>query len=436
MKLASVSRSDNVSTVTLQEPHNLIVNDRFKIEGAIESSFNITDGVVTEVVDRYTFRYEQTGSDVSETTETAATLYHDVSETLDDPARYWGENNFDFTDDFDAAGLFTSLRTSNYDPPPDNLQNIISAQNNILAGFVGNRLFFSEPREPHAWPQEYALTFPYTIIGIEAVQGEIVVLTDRYPYRVYGSDPAVMTYARIDAPYPCLSKKSIVNLGYGVIYSSHGGLALYSPATGASLLTQRLFDWDSWNDYLDPTSVVGEYFDGKYFGSHSNGGFIFESDRQGGGIFITVDERFDAAWDDPITNQFYYTKGTNGDVYLWDAPGQPFLEIDWRSRTLKTDEFANMAAARVLADYENASAVWEFIESEWEDQVADWDTDGNLIFRLWVDRNLIFERALDNDKTFRLPVGYKSDTFSVAVSGAVRVRSIHIGTSASELRRV
>jgi len=435
-KLASVARSGNVATVTLQEPHNLIVDDRIKISGAFESSFNVTDADVTEIVDRYTFRFNQSGSNVSTTTETGGTLYHDVSETLDDPARYWGDNTYNFTDDFESSALSFSLTTNDYDPPPDGLQNIISAQNNILAGFVGNRLFFSEPRQLHAWPERYALTFPYSIVGIEAVQGQIVVLTDKYPYRVYGSDPAVMTYSRVDVPYPCLSKKSIVNMGFGVVFATHGGLAEYDPASGAALITRALFDWDSWRTFLDPTTITAEYFDGRYFASHSGGSFIFEADQRGGGIFITLDETFDAAWNDPITNEFYFTKGTNGDIFRWGAPDQPFKNIEWRSRTIKTETFANMAAARVQADYTDASAMWDEVDTTWGTRDVDWNTDGNVLFELFVDRERVFQRILTDDKTFRLPVGYKSDTFSVSVSGASRVRSIHIGTSASELRQV
>lgn len=435
--LAKVSRENNIATVTMKDPHNLIVDDRFKIQGASESSFNVTGGSVTEIVNRNTFRFEQNGADLAETIETNGTLFHDVSESLDDSARYWGDNgDFDFLDDFDQGALSSVIESANYDPPPDELKGLISAQNNILAGFVGNRLFFSEPRRPHAWPAQFALTFPYTIIGIESVQGQIIVLTDSYPYRVFGSQPEVMTFSRVDDPYPCVSKKSIVNIGGGVIFSSNGGLVEYSPNTGTTLITEALFDWDTWNELLDPTTVKGFYYEGRYFATHSKGSFIFAPDRQGGGVFITVDEQFDTAWDDPVSDKFYYAKGTDGDIYSWNEPDQPFQVGTWRSRTIRLDEFSNMAAARVIADYEDSSDVWDATEINWEDKTSPWDIDGNLLFELYVDKQLIFQRVLSDSKTFKLPIGYKSDRFSVSISGSVRIRGIHLATAASELKRV
>ena len=88
--VSTVERASNVSTVTLAHPHNFITGDRFKISGCSDSSFDITGGIVTEIVNDYTFKYAQTASDVASTAATAGTLFHDVSESISDTARYWG----------------------------------------------------------------------------------------------------------------------------------------------------------------------------------------------------------------------------------------------------------------------------------------------------------------------------------------------------------
>ena len=62
--LASFQRTSNVARVALVYPHNLSIGDRFKIEDVIYPSFNITDGIVTDVIDIYTFEYSQAGSNV------------------------------------------------------------------------------------------------------------------------------------------------------------------------------------------------------------------------------------------------------------------------------------------------------------------------------------------------------------------------------------
>ena len=91
----------NVSTITLAEPHNFIVGDRFKLSGCTPSSFNITGGIVTVVTDDTTFSYAQTDSTVGTTADTGGTLFHDVAETIADTARYWGDGgSYTYTDDF------------------------------------------------------------------------------------------------------------------------------------------------------------------------------------------------------------------------------------------------------------------------------------------------------------------------------------------------
>ncbi len=564
--LARVSRTANVSRVTLSSHHNLAIDDRFKISGCTDSSFNITGGIVTDIIDDTTFEYAQTASNVADKAETTGTLYHDVAETLDKPARYWGDGSYTFTDDFDSRSLFDILGTDEYDPPPEDLQGLIVAQNNILVGFVGNQLFFSEPNIPHAWPAKYALTFEYDIVGIAAVGGYILVLTEEYPYQVSGANPATMAYARIDTQFPCLSKRSIVNMGYGVAYVTFGGLAVYSPSSGMDLITKFVHDWDTWPDAVDLTNVVGRFYNGKYFGSDGTKSFIFERDDRIGGFFVQINYKFTAAWYDPRTNAFYYLPDNLGNLYQWDKEDQPLAAAEWKSKTIVTKDFLNLGAARIVADYETPDAESQAIAEYnagvpaynlgvWNDYLhtsvsvsyartsnvativtatphqlstgcrvsvtgfatpvgATFNTDdavvtvvnsttftypdvggdvgttsdgnatisclkalgdmngpydridslGNRVvnfgtlnsivvngdnltrnlktvegtlpitFRLWVDKQLAFQATVSSSDVFRLPSGYRSDTFEVGVSGSARVRAIHIGETPFGLR--
>ena len=358
---ARVSRTDNVSRVTLNNHHNLGFDDRFKLSGCTDTSFNITGGIVTNLIDDYTFEYAQTASNVADKAETAGTVYHDVAETLDNPARYWGDGSYSFTDDFDARNLFDILETNEYDPPPSNLRGIIAAQNNILVGFDGNQLYFSEPNVPHAWPAKYALTFEYDIVGIASVGGYILVLTEEYPYQVSGNNPATMAYARIDTLYPCLSKRSIVNMGYGVAYVTYGGLAVYNPAGGMDLITKFVHDWDTWPEAVDLTNVTGRFYNGKYFGSDGTASFIFERDDRIGGFFVQINYKFTAAWYDPRSNDFYYIADNLGNLYEWDKTTQPLSAGEWKSKTIVTKDFLNLGAARIVADYATPDAETEAI---------------------------------------------------------------------------
>lgn len=437
--LASVQRTANVSRVELLYPHNLSVDDRFKISGCTVASFNITGGIVTDVIDDYTFEYSQVGVDTSKTLVVAGTLYHDVSENPPtSTARYWGDGGvYTFIDDFDSRDLFDILATDNYDPPPEDLQGLTAIQNNILCGFVGNTLYFSEPGRPHAWPAAYAVNLEHNVVGIAAISGSALVTTDSYPYIVSGSDPANgMSTARIDANFPCLNKNSMVTMGYGIVYSTHDGLAVYSPSSGAAIITKLLYNNDTWQTDIDPKTVVAEYYGDNYFASHSDGAFVFEQDAKVGGFFVNCDYSFTASWYDPIDGIVYYVSGTNGDIYEWDDLSQPPVTQEWKSKVIVTKDMINLGAARVVADYTTVSTVWDTETLSWNAAATNWNTSDAITFRLWVDKQLIFTTTINDTDGFRLPTGYRTDTFEIGVQGNIRVRAIHLAETMLGLREV
>lgn len=434
--LASVQRTSNVSRVALIYPHNLGVDDVFKISACTVASFNITGGVVTDTIDEYTFEYAQVAGDVANTLVAAGTLYHDVSENPPTTtARYWGDSTYDFTDDFDSRTLLDILLTDDYDAPPENLQGLTAIQNNILVGFVDNTLFFSEPGAPHAWPAKYAVNLEYNIVGISTISGSAFVTTEAYPFAVSGTDPANgMNTSRIDANFPCLNKNSMVSMGYGIVYSTHDGLAVYSPGSGVGIITKLLYNNDTWTSTIDPKTVVAEYYGENYFASHSTGAFVFEQDAKVGSYFVNVGYSFSASIYDAIDGIVYYISGTNGDVYQWDDLTQPSVTMEWKSKTIIAKEMLNLGAARVVADYATETQIWDTAVQLWNSTLEFWDAADNITFNLYVDKQLIFTTIVSDSNVFRLPSGYRTDTFEVAVTGDVRVRAIHLGETPLGLR--
>lgn len=432
-------RDAGTARIEMEYPHELGIGDRFKLSGCTDTSFNITGGIVIDIPDDTTFTYASAGADTSWLFDTGGTVYQDISENPPTTAaRYWGDaGNYDFIDDFNSTNLSATLGTDNYDPPPDNLTGLTAVQNNILAGFVRNKLYLTPPNTPHAWPEEFTVTFEYDIVGLVPVNGSILVLTKGYPFAISGNDPTLaLNIQRIDALYPCLSKRGIVPMNYGVVYPTHDGLAVFSPTGGPDLITRANFDNETWDAKLDPTTIVADFFGDRYVASHSTGGFVFEPNREIGGQFVDTSLIFTATYYDPVDGRLFTSTGSLGDIVEWDASNQPPLTMEWKSKTIKTPRMLNLGAARVIADYGPESFIWNEVATEWEDANIEWDGLDNVTFRLWVNKELIFTDSISDVNVFRLPTGYLSDTFEVGVESDVRVRAIHLGETPLSLKEV
>lgn len=433
---ATMSRAGNVTTVETADPHNLLEGDRFKITNCTDTSFNATDAKVVDIVDQYTFTFNQAGVDTAEFADTTAVLYHDAAQKLTDTARYWGESGFSFTDDFDPNLLFTSLRTDEYDPPPEDLQGLKTIQNNILCGFVGKELYFSEADNPHAWPEEYITTLDYNIVAVEPLSGVgVLVLTEGYPFLLSGSSPGSFSVQRIDALYPCLTARGVVSMSYGVVWPTSIGLASYSASGGARIVTDALYEHDTWNEEFELDEFVAVFYEDSYFASHSGGSIIFKYNQENGGNFVNCDAMFTAMYNDPSDHGTYFVDSVTDDVYLWDDPDQPAQAAEWKSKVITLREYMNFGAARVVADYEDTNPVWENWNIPWADaDDATWDATSSLTFKLWVDKELVCSYTISSKQPFRLPTGYRSDTFEFGITSNVRVRAVHLAETVYGLK--
>jgi len=488
--LVSASRTSNIATVKTTYPHMLVVADKIKITsvafgGSPDTSFNVTDGTVASVVDDYTFTYASSGSDKATTTTSAGTLFWDISEPDTSTSRYYESTTF--VDDYDVSGLTIGLDTLNADAPDANMKGLAMAHNNILIGFVENELCFSEPGRPWSWPIVYRLVFEYPIVAVAPVAGSILVMTTEYPYIVDGTVPENMSSRRIDIPLPCTSKRGVTNMGTSVMYPTWGGIAMYGPDTGAVLVTKALYDFDTWKEAYDPTSMVAEFYNGKYFCSHSTGSFVFERDDQVGGVFVTTPIKFSASYYDGRFDKFYFTVEDADIIYEWDAVDQPLLSLEWKSKVFIDKGYLNIGAARVVADYsaspDEAAAItafnlevalfntilWTYVTQlgvlNGPLSYVDPDTSATVEplgtfntalvngdqfmryrlapvgsyyvnFKLWANKILIADVVVSDSDIFRLPTGYKSDTFEVSVYGSARIRAVHFGETPAGLVNV
>jgi hypothetical protein len=369
------------------------------------------------------------------------------------------------TDDIDVSTLDADalLESTDYDQPDPTMQGMLTIHNSMIVGFFGNTVCFSEPGKPHAWPIRYRQQIDAPIVGLGAFGTVLLVMTEKTPWTLTGNNPDAQSLARTDFILPCLSKRSIINIGFGVAWASTGGLAVYSTTIGTDYITKNVHSWNSWAQEVAPTSLVGEYYRGRYFVSDGTNTFIFERNDQVGGHLVQTDLTFTAAHYLALTDRFYFVSGA--DVYLWNSPAVGPTTLDWKSKVFTTKEYINFGAARVIADYstpEGEAAVTAeniLIVLANEALIASGEIGGEMcgddvgmlpvdssrltplvateftaVFQLFADKELIFSSTITDDLPFRLPTGYRSDTFEVRVATTARVRAIHLAVSPAGLR--
>ena len=180
------------------------------------------------------------------------TGYLFVDETNTDP----------YSDTKTNADLGETLTTLGQDTPPDGLTGLVSLANGILAGFVGNSVYFSVAYQPHAWPASYALTTNERIVAIIPVGQGAYILTNGYPYYCAGTTPDSMNMERIPRYAPCRSKRTAATDGIGALYASHNGVAYLTGGTAANQ-TKALMTQEEW-EANNPSSMYGAYYDERY----------------------------------------------------------------------------------------------------------------------------------------------------------------------------
>lgn len=370
-----------------------------------------------------------------------------------------------FVDEVDVATLDadTLLESADYDAPEATMQGMMTIHNSMIVGFFGNTVCFSEPGKPHAWPIKYRQQIDANIVALGAFGTTLLVLTEKTPWVLTGNNPTAQSLARTDYILPCLSKRSVVNIGFGVMWSSAGGLAVYSTTIGTDYLTKNVHSWTTWPAAVTPRNLMGEYYRGRYFGCDTANTFIFERNDQVGGHLIETDVYFTAAHYRAVDDAFYYVADSK--VHLWNSPNEGPTVLDWKSKVFTTKEYVNFGAARVIADYGagEGSAEIETVNSAItlaNQAVIDAGTEAGFLggddvgmlevassrltplqsaefsatFQLFVNKQLIFSTTRTSDLPFRLPTGYRADTFEIRVATTARVRAIHLAESVVGLR--
>jgi hypothetical protein len=317
--------------------------------------------------------------------------------------------NTSYTDSKKQADLAEVLPSTNWVAPPAGLKGLRMMANGAAVGFVGKTLYFSEPYLPHAWPNEYPID--YEIVGIATYGQYVAVLTTSYPYLFSGVDPAAMSSSKMPLPQACVSKRSIVETGNGVIYASPDGLV--EIGTTNDVVTRGIFNREQWQDYV-PSSIDAYTYNGRihcFYNNGTRGVLVF--DFMGQGAVLTTNDintstAVTAAFYDATVDKLYLAQG--GNIVRFDqGSNQTFT---WKSKQFRMDYPHNFGFGQVNA-YQYP-----------------------VTFKLYADGVLKMTKTVQNNNQFRLPSGFRAYEWAFQLEGTGEVTEVAISDSTAELKSV
>jgi len=384
-----------------------------------------------------------------------------------------GTTTYSDTVDNLTLALRTALETQDFYQPPANLHSLIDLPNGCFAGISDNQLCFSEPYQPHAWPTRYRRTANYDGVSLGSLGNMVVMTTIGRHYVANGTDPSVVTLDESRGrAYPCINKRATVSMDQGVVWATHDGLAIQTPG-GSQLFTEGILEYEEWQE-LNPTSMFAAVYSGRYVAGFQRENSTVQQllilDPSEPRAFMTFGSiRADGLYGDIQTGQLYILLG--GTVRVWDRNDAGKLSSDWQSKEFLLPTPVNLGAAKVDVDFTLTEAeqdalaaaraaviganealiatAYGWISGDINGEACnEVEINGSLLadvppltydqlyFYLYINGALKFARQVKNRRAFRLPSGYKEDTYSVRVIGNVHVKAILAATSMDALKYV
>lgn len=326
----------------------------------------------------------------------------------------------EFIDDLPGSELGEVIESEEYDMPPYDLVGIKPMANGMLIGIrvKTKEVCYAEPYRPHAWPTSYRGRTHEPPVGI-GVYGTMdlqpfsfgIIATEKFPYTVRGKSPDSMVMDQAELPYPCVSKRSIVDMGkFGVMWASSDGLVM--AGSGGIDLSTRLPDttWAitpvQWRA-LQPKTMVAARWDQYYMCFYDSGavtqGFLFDPWTRD---FIWLDDHASAIYLNPMTGQLHIF--SNSKIQTWSTGAA--LTATWKDRARYTTAKASFSIARCdAAAYTTLTMV---VDADGTERV---------------------NQAIADGTPFRINTGQLANLFELELQTASVVRSIEMATSLEDL---
>lgn len=308
-----------------------------------------------------------------------------------------------YNDAISADDLGEEIPSLTWDAPPATMTGIIGLPGGVIAGFVGNSVYFCDPYHPFAYPTDYMQTVKYDVIGLAAIDTTTVVLTKGKPYFIQGSHPDSQVVVEADVSQACVSKRSILAINGIVYYASPDGLVAISPAS-STVITQRTFTKAQWQAY-EPSSIHAHVHEGRYVGFYDTGtvqgGFIFDPDKN---VFIDMTVGAAGGYNDLKNDALYVI--VDNELHLWE--GGANLTYTWKSKQFTMPVAEPFSCFRIEAEAYPVT------------------------IKVYGDGSLLHTQAVADNSIYRLPAG-RHKLWEVQLSGTGEVFSVWVAQSPKEI---
>ena len=315
-----------------------------------------------------------------------------------------------YVDDVATDALGPELATDDYDPPPDDMQGLVSMPGGFLLGFTGNTICPSAAYLPYAYPVGNQLTTADNIVAIGVTSAGAVVTTQGFPYLLTGYTPDSLTLTKLEEDQACVSKRSLVDMGEFVIYASPDGLVA-AGAGGIELITAGVMTQAQWQTY-QPQTLHAYHHEGLYVGFYGDaagngngvGGFVFDPKSKD---FRRLSFYAMTGYRDLYSDKLYLV--TADGLQMWES-GSP-LQLRWQSKEFIYPVPVGYSCAKVTGA----------------------DLTGAVLVVIADGIEILTMPLVGTASTFRLPA-VKARTWQVRLEGGVHIYSLSLATSMGELQ--
>ena len=371
--------------------------------------------------------------------------------------------------------LNIQMPSTNYFPPPTNLQGLLSMPNGMVAGFTDNEIWFCEPYYMHAWPPGYTITTDFPIVGLGLTSGSVVACTAANSYVATGTAPGAMSMIKCSPPDPCLSRGSIVSSDIGVFYESLNGLIQVTNGGVSANVTELWITREKWAALTPQKNIRAIPLVSCYFAYGTVNGADTSVAQQGYNIEMNSgDAASFTIWPQPGGHRVGFNTMTaplnqdvdnvqidpwtgmgmiiqNGKVFYYDFqdPSPVIMPYDYMSKIYQQPSKRSYAAMRVFFTCPPGSPPVNECPNDAPADDPSWNAlqpNQRAVIKVWADRadenedggmQLVSCREITRSGgILRIESGFKAENWQFELLGVVNVSNVQIATSVKELGNV